>query len=166
MRPAAALLLGAGLVLASSALPLGAAEQDGQVAAYIAARVDLMRQIEIMAARAEDLAGANSSVTDEMSRLGAGLAADLAAFGLLFPASTNLPGGAPAPEGVTTTAAAAIWDDFAAFYAQARKARDLAVELSTATDFAAYFSALTSLRATCTSCHETYVVYDPFAAIN
>jgi cytochrome c556 len=166
MRPGATFALAAVLALASYAIPLGAAEHDGHVADYIAARLDLMRQIETMTARAEELASGSTGVTDEMSKLGAGIAADLAAFGLLFPDNTNLLGGAPAPDGVTTTAVAAVWDDFAAFYAQSRAARDYAVQLSTANDVATYAEALTSLRGTCASCHETYVFYDPFAAVN
>lgn len=166
MRPGFVLAFAAVIGLAGVALPTGAAEHDDRVADLIGARIDLMRHIETLTGRAEELAAGSASVTDEMGKLGASLAVELAAFGLLFPDTTNLLGGAPAPEGVTTTAATAIWDDFADFYARARVARDAAAQLSASVDLAAYSDALATLRGTCTGCHETYVYYDPFAAVN
>lgn len=142
--------------------PLLAQENAGPGPAdYIGARIGAMLAVEGLLGNLE--AEAEEGAVDEVQAFVSleAIAASLESFALLFPADTNLLGTGTTIEGTTTTAAAAIWDDFPGF--RARLAESAA--LVRAVDTAAPAAGLVALRENCTACHETYVFYDPFAAM-
>lgn len=150
-------VLGSGLVLAQS---------PGQsVADTINARRGLMNQLTTLQGMI-DTRVASGEYPPELYDLSQAAAASFDAFALLLPEETNLLGGAPAVEGAETTAAAAIWDDLPAFQQLVHSAAANARSASEAEDLAAFRTSWAKVEQSCTSCHETYVFYDPFAAMN
>jgi cytochrome c556 len=133
----------------------------------IIARKDLMNQAAATLAQAQEQAKVATEVTPELYEDALAVTASLEAFAHLFPDSSNLLGGAPSVGGdVTTTANAQVWTDFSAFYGLVHDAADQARLAADAPSIADYTAALDGLQATCSSCHATYVEYDPFAAVN
>lgn len=78
------------------------------------------------------------------------------AFPHLFPAESK-PVLAPAGNAPTSAAAARIWEDFEAFYAEAMAAADLAFKLSQAPDKPTLAIMAKQLRAACDGCHTRYM---------
>lgn len=149
--------LGAGLVAAQA--------PDNSVAETISARRGLMNQLASLQTLID--ARVNSAeYSPELYDLGQAAAASLDAFAVLLPPESNLLGGAPAVEGVDTTAAAAIWDDLPAFRQLLHDTATHARSASEATDVAGFQAEWDKVAQSCSSCHETYVFFDPFAAIN
>jgi cytochrome c556 len=109
---------------------------------------------------------AASDYTPELPDLGQAAAASLDAFAVLLPPETNLLGGAPAVAGAETTAAAAIWDDLPAFQQLLHDTAGEARAAAAAADVTGFKLEWDKVAAACTSCHATYVFYDPFAAVN
>ncbi|MBK8082798.1 MAG: cytochrome c [Devosia sp.] len=62
--------------------------------------------------------------------------------------------------------AAAIWDDLPAFQQLLRDTAAVARQASEAGDIAGFRAEWDKVAAACTTCHESYVFFDPFAAIN
>ena len=152
-----AITLGGSLVLGQ--------DVSGSVAETITARRGLMNQLaSIQALIDARLAASDYSV--ELYELGQAAAESLDAFALLLPENSNLLGGMPAVEGADTTAAAAIWDDLPAFQKLLRDTADQARLASDAADLAAFSASWSKVAESCASCHQTYVVYDPFAGLN
>lgn len=154
---ALAIVLGCSLVLAQ--------EAEGIVGDTIAARRLLMNQLASLQVLVETRLAA-SEYSSELSDLGQAAAASLDAFAVLLPPDSNLLGGAPAVAGAETTAAAAIWDDLPAFQQLLRDTASQARAAANSADIAAFEFEWDKVAAACTSCHETYVFYDPFAAVN
>src|SRR5690606_33378631 len=121
---------------------------------------------------AEMRAGIEAAVADGNAESFESLAADFAtiaaiveAFPHLFPADTSPAAIEAAGLDVATDASPAIWDDFAAFAAMAQSVAASARAASEAPDFEALATASTQVWASCTACHDAYLVYDPFAAM-
>jgi cytochrome c556 len=108
---------------------------------------------------------AASEYSPELYDLGQSVAASLDAFAMLLPADTNLLGGAPAPEGVSTTAAAEVWADLPAFQQLLRDTAAQARTASEVADIAAFKVEWDTVTQSCTSCHAAYVSYDPFGGL-
>jgi cytochrome c556 len=153
-----AIALTGGLVLAQDGGSHGVAET-------ISARRGLMNQLASLQVLI-DARLAASEYAPELYDLGQATAASLEAFAVLLPPETNLQGGAPAVDGAETTAAPAIWEDLPAFQQMLREAATQARMASEASDIAAFSLEWLKLAEACSSCHETYVVFDPFAAVN
>lgn len=155
-------LLTAALALTLAALPVQA--QDNEAGATIQARRALMAQLGFLQAKIEEhLAGPEMSY--ELYDLAQATAASLDAFALLFPPETNLQGGAEPIEGVDTTAAAHIWDDLPAFRQLVRDAASLSRQASEATTIEAFQADWDQVAQACSSCHESFVAFDPFAGL-
>ncbi len=150
-------VLGSGLVAAE--------DGAGSVAEIIAARRGLMTQLASLQVLIDNRLGAAED-SDELYGLAQAAAQSLDAFAVLLPPQTNLLGGAPAIDGVQTTASAAIWEDLPAFRQQLRDVAALARQASEAVDLAGFRAEWDRVAAACASCHEGYVVFDPFAALN
>lgn len=75
----------------------------------------------------------------------------LSAFPHLFPPETK-----PSPNG-STTASAAVWQDFEKFYDKVQAAAGVALDASLAADAGKFAAAAKDLRAACDSCHEAYM---------
>jgi cytochrome c556 len=153
----AVVCLGAGLVLAET--------PDSSVADTIAARRGLMNQLASLQTLIDARLG-SGEYSPELYDLGQAAAASLDAFAVLLPPESNLLGGAPAVDGVDTTAAAAIWDDLSAFRQLLRDTATQSRSASEAVDLAGFQAEWNKVGQSCSSCHETYVSFDPFAAIN
>ena len=155
--------IAAAAALATAAgAPLRAQENAGlQPADYIEGRIGTMLAVEGLLGNLE--AAAEDGTVDEIQAFVSleAIAASLESFALLFPADTNLLGTGTEIEGVSTTAAATIWDDFPAFRARLAENAALARDIDTAAPAAG----LVALRENCTACHDAYVFYDPFAAM-
>ena len=152
-----AIVLGSGLVLAQ--------DPSGSVAETISARRGLMNQL----ASLQTLIDARLGEPDhsaELYDLAQATAASLDAFALLLPPETNLLGGMRAEEGVATTAAAAIWDDLPAFRQLLHDSAADARTASEAADAATFQASWDKVTASCASCHQSFVLYDPFADLN
>lgn len=150
-------LLGSGLVFAQS--PSGSVNET----------IDARRGLMIQLASIQTLIDARKETgeySSEFYDLSQAAAASLDAFALLLPEETNLLGGAPAVEGAQTTAAAMIWDDLPAFQKLLHDASAAARTASEAEDLAEFETHWSKVAASCTSCHENYVFYDPFATFN
>jgi cytochrome c556 len=149
--------LGAGLVLAESA--------DSSMADTISARRGLMNQLASLQTLI-DARLASGGYSPELYDLSQSAAASLDAFAVLLPSASNLLGGAPAIDGVDTTAAPTIWDDLPAFRQLLRDTAAHARSASEAADLVGFQAEWDQVAQSCSSCHETYVFLDPFAAIN
>lgn len=152
-----AIVLGGGLVLAQDA--------SGSVADTIAARRGLMNQLASLQTLI-DARLAEPGYSAELYDLGQAAAASLEAFAMLLPPQTNLLGGMPAEGDVETTASAAIWNDLPAFQQLLSDSADEARIASEAADAAAFRASWDKVAASCSSCHQSFVVYDPFAGLN
>ena len=150
-------VVGSGIVLAGTA--------DSAVTDTINARRGLMNQLAAMQTLI-DARVAGGEYSPELYDLAQTAAASLDAFALLLPENTNLLGGAPAVDGAETTAAAAIWDDLPAFQKLLHDAAADARAASEAADLAGFEASWSKVTASCASCHETYVFFDPFAGLN
>lgn len=139
--------------------------QDTSVADTISARRSLMAQLSSLQALIEDRI-ASGEYSPELYDLGQATAASLRAFAVLLPPETNLQGGAPAVEGTETTAAAAIWDDLPAFQRLLNDIATQAEAASEAADLAEFQAKWEKVAEACSSCHDSYVAFDPFAALN
>lgn len=134
-------------------------------ARVISVRQGLMQQtafLSVLARSTADL-GDESKIVD-LYEMSLATAQSLEAFELMFPDDTNLMGDADAIEGVSTTAAAAIWEDIGAFRALVQDSAQKARAASEATDVASFAKAWDAVETSCASCHEAFVFYDPFAA--
>ncbi|ODT47976.1 MAG: hypothetical protein BGO80_12455 [Devosia sp. 63-57] len=131
----------------------------------IAARRGLMNQLATLQTLVDARVG-SGNYSPELYDLGQAAAASFDAFAVLLPPQSNLLGGAPAIEGVDTTAAAAIWDDLPAFRQLLRDTAAHARAASEAADLAGFQAEWDKVAQSCSSCHESYVVFDPFAAFN
>lgn len=149
------------LFLASG--PLMAQGLSGSVAETISARRGLMNQLGTLQTLI-DARLAEPDYSPELYDLSQAAAASLDGFAMLLPTETNLLG--TPVEGVETTAAAAIWDDLPAFQALLRDSAAAARTASEAGDATAFRASWDTVAASCTSCHQAYVVYDPFAGFN
>ncbi|WP_288956096.1 cytochrome c [uncultured Devosia sp.] len=149
--------LGTGLVLAEA--------PDNAMGDTIAARRGLMNQLATLQTLVDARVG-SGNYSPELYDLGQAAAASFDAFAVLLPPQSNLLGGAPAIEGVDTTAAAAIWDDLPAFRQLLRDTAAHARAASEAADLAGFQAEWDKVAQSCSSCHESYVVFDPFAAFN
>lgn len=158
-------LLAAGLVAALLAGSALAQPIDTSVADTIAARRGLMTQLTTLQALV-DARVASGDHSADLSGLAQATAASLDAFALLLAPDTNLLGGAPAVEGAQTTAAATIWEDLPAFRQLVRDVATKARLASEAADLADFQARWAQVAEACTSCHEQYVFFDPFAALN
>lgn len=162
LRPA--LLSATLVVLLGSGMVMGQSPEAG-IADTINARRGLMNQLASIQTLI-DARLAGSEYTPELYDLGQSAAASLEAFAVLFPTESNQLGGAPAVEGAETTAAPAIWDDLPAFQ---KLLRDVAIQARTASeqgDLAGFQQEWDKVAQSCASCHEAYVFFDPFAAVN
>lgn len=155
---ALALTFGGGLILAQEGT-------TGDVAQTISARRGLMNQLAALQVLIEARL-ASPDYTPELYDLGQAAAASLEAFAVLLPPETNLQGGAPPVPDAATTAAPAVWDDLPAFQQMLRSAAALARTASEASDSAGFAAEWNKVAQTCAACHQTYVVYDPFGALN
>ena len=161
-RPSA--LLSATLAMALGCSLVLAQDLGSPVADTIAARRGLMNQLTSLQTLV-DARLAASEYSPELYDLGQSVASSLEAFAMLLPADTNLLGGAPAREGISTTAAAEIWSDLPAFQ---KLLRDTAAQarIASETDGIGEFKVeWDKVTQSCTSCHEAYVSYDPFAGL-
>lgn len=158
LAAALAIALGSGLVLAQDS-------GGGSVAETIAARRGLMNQLASLQALIDTRLAA-AQYSPELYDLGQAAAASLDAFAVLLPPETNLLGGAPAVDGAVTTAASAVWDDLPAVQKMLRDTAAQARTASEASDIAAFKTEWDKVAQTCSSCHQTYVFFDPFAAVN
>lgn len=146
---------GTALVVLASGVALA---DLGTTADVVAVRQDVMRQLDTKLAELEIAAGEGSLAPENLAEDGATIIALLGATPYLFPAESDL---LTNPDGKTVTSAApAIWtapDDFAA---RAQAAIDAARLLVDASDAGV---ALTTLRNSCTACHDTFLQYQsPF----
>ena len=157
MLAALAIVLGCGLVMAEDA--------RGSVAETISARRGLMNQLASIQALIDARVEA-PDYSPELYDLGQAAAASLEAFAVLLPPETNLLGGAASTDGAQTTAGAAIWDDLPAFQQLLRDAAAQARAASEAADIATFRAEWDKVAQSCTSCHQSYVVFDPFAGLN
>ena len=159
-------MLKSALLSAGLAIVLGGAQDaSGSVADTIAARRGLMNQLASLQTLI-DARLAEPGYSAELYDLAQAAAASLDAFAMLLPPQTNLLGGMPAEEGADTTAAAAIWDDLPAFQQLLSDSADEARIASEAADVAAFWASWGKVAASCSSCHQSFVVYDPFAGLN
>jgi len=132
----------------------------------VAARQGLKIQVADMRAGIEAaVANGDSESFESLAADFATIAAIVEAFPHLFPADTNPDAITAAGLDVSTDASPAIWDDFAAFAAMAKSVAATARAASEAPDFESLAAASTGVWAACTSCHDAYLVYDPFAAM-
>jgi|GEM_PF-3790181 len=152
-----AIVLGTGLVVAQ--------EVSGSVGETIAARRGLMNQLASIQTLIDTRLAA-PDYSSELYDLGQAAAASLDAFAVLLPENTNLLGDAAPVEGAETTAAPAIWEDLPAFQALLREAAAHARTASEAADAAEFKTHWDMVAQSCSSCHEAYVNFDPFAGFN
>ncbi|MBJ7579334.1 cytochrome c [Devosia sp. MC532] len=150
-------------IIASTSLASAAYAEDP--ARIISIRQGLMQQTAFLSALARSTADLDDeSKITELYEMGMATAQSLEAFEVMFQENTNLLGGAAPIDGVTTTAAAAVWDDIEAFRALVQDSAQKARAAAVSSDVAAFSKAWESVEATCASCHEAFVFYDPFAA--
>jgi cytochrome c556 len=135
------------------------------VSEIVSARQGLMQQTAFLSALARTTADlGDDGKMIELYEIAIATAQSLEAFGLMFPENTNLLGSAAPVEGVTTTAAAAIWDDLEGFRALVNQSAELARSAAESTEVTTFTQAWEKVEATCSSCHEAFVFYDPFAS--
>lgn len=162
---AAAGILSTGLAAQDAPAPSDAATAFTP-AETVAARQGLKAQVAIMRTGIEfAVEEGDSESFESLAADFATIAAIVEAFPHLFPADTNPDAIAEAGLDVSTDASSAIWDDFAAFAAMAKSVAATARAASEAPDFATLAQASTGVWAACTACHDAYLVYDPFAAM-
>lgn len=158
--------------LALAGLPAGMAQDAQDVAArfdpsaIVEARQGLKAQVAVMRSEIELAVEFSEEDAFEYLRgnLGA-IAASVEAFPYLFPSTTSPDALSAAGSGVSTSASAAIWDDFEAFEGFAQSVAQMARQASEAESFAQLAEASATLWGNCTACHDAYLVYDPFAAM-
>lgn len=161
MKPTASLaaILAGCLCLA----PALAQTPEDLVRDVVEARRALMLEIGTLTERARAEAAGTGTPGPQAQETATALAAALAAFPHLFPPESDLQGAAGPLDGVSTTAAPGIWEDFSAFYGLAQESVALAREMAVAQDLAAYADRFAAIEAACGQCHESFVYYDPFA---
>jgi len=152
---AAALALGIGGSIAQETAPAGDPLLD-----TVNARKALMSQIDMELGEMEAQIAEGTFDPLIAYERGAGIAAMMRAFQLLFPAETNYLAEDEEPE-VATSADPKIWAEFERFSELATTAAQQADEASFAEDLAALTPAVTALRASCESCHADFLDYRP-----
>jgi cytochrome c556 len=121
----------------------------------IAARQELMTQIEQLMRPIDTFASGESGDAAPLRAAASSVAAMLAAVPHLFPPTTNLYD--PAAEMPVTLALPAVWTDFRTFYELAAASHGAATRLAAATEPAGLRGAAQGLRASCDACHALYL---------
>jgi cytochrome c556 len=150
--------------LALACLPVQSQQVNSEAGAMIEARRGLMSQLDSIQTMIDERL-TEPEYSYELYDLAHAAASSLDAFALLFPPETRPLDGA-AIDGIETTAAAQIWDDLPAFRKLVRDTADNSRRASEATTVEAFQAEWDKVAKTCTSCHETYVSFDPFAGLN
>ena len=152
---------GAGAFALVASLAGMALAQAGTPAEAVAARQALMYQLDAELVALEIAVADGSLDAAAVPGKAANMAAMLQAFPFLFPAESNFL--AQPDSEIVTAADPRIWSEPEAFSAVAAETVAAAQALSTASTVEAAAPAVASLRATCDSCHATYLQYQsPF----